>query len=1010
MNLFDFAAQEARKYGLDPELVQRQMRAESGGNPAAISPKGARGPMQLIPATAASLGVDIDDPLDNIRGGVRYLAQKMREFGSPELALAAYNAGPGNVRKYGGVPPFSETRNYVGKIMGGRSIPQDDSDIFGTPAAVGRASARQQDAVVLKSDLRGRPDDDSDIFGTPSQQPLAAFASPVRESAPRQSGVAGKAVPTNSAVLANSIVKGIAGVPDFVLNAPIHLWNGAKGVVGMAANAANRPDLAPNVTPTPDFVHRGMKAVGLIRDAQEPVTTGQRIIDWVGQGAGGGIIGPANGVKQLVTNAALGGASSLAGGAVAEATGSPAAGVLASLAALPVAVKVGQAATRGARNVAGGQDVRTGRILSTAADMSPEELAAQIEKGRVEIVPGSRPTAVQAAGNAGISQLKRSAQSAGADFSGIEEAQNAARIAALEKMQPGTGGLTPHEAKQVAGGVLRENYDFQRGALKDAERGAWQNPALEGISFKLPSESLRGAIETYYPGGAYKEAPALLQRVVEAADSGQPLGHPEVQKWRSLVGEMARDKINTDVPGRAAALAVKGVLSDVYKSAEQAGAHKFAVTGKGPFGPVFGNLAGDADNAVAHLLRMKNGEVPGALSHPQIGEPIDLTWGVPGTGHGDGSGIAKLEAFHPEVLPDLQGVLNSMPVSQRGSNRIRLESPDHRGVVRLDWENNPKHWLLSAFEKEKASGTNKTTDTVGQMGGGGKLSPATAGKPSIDNTGLFVTGGIPPELPPPFIPRNRNPRAYSPNLISPEQSGLLDSARFLTTTRKQRFETGPAKGLLEMGSDGLPKKQGAEAFDLFFSPRASQTDDIAALWKAFPGNSDVTDAMRVGAVSDLIGSAVNANTGMLSHAKLKGYTKARSGALKGLLSSEQMDALDAVKSDAQRSAIAESLNRVSGSDTAQKLMGAGMLENPWVTRGAALVPKLGPAAIDWLKTIVRTQTARKVGGALIDPDTALRVLKAYERQQAPTVFDRAGRRVAPGVGMGLIGNLPSSEN
>lgn len=171
MNLFDFAAQEARKYGLDPELVQRQMRAESGGNTAAVSPKGARGPMQLIPATAASLGVDIDDPLDNIRGGVRYLAQQMRDFGSPELALAAYNAGPGNVRKYGGVPPFSETRNYVGKIMGGRSIPQDDSDIFGTPAAVGRASARQQDAVVLKADLRGGPatarDDDSDIFGTP---------------------------------------------------------------------------------------------------------------------------------------------------------------------------------------------------------------------------------------------------------------------------------------------------------------------------------------------------------------------------------------------------------------------------------------------------------------------------------------------------------------------------------------------------------------------------------------------------------------------------------------------------------------------------------------------------------------------------------------------------------------------------------------------------------------------------------------------------------------------------
>ena len=139
-------------------------------------------------------------------------------------------------------------------------------------------------------------------------------------------------------------------------------------------------------------------------------------------------------------------------------------------------------------------------------------------------------------------------------------------------------------------------------------------------------------------------------------------------------------------------------------------------------------------------------------------------------------------------------------------------------------------------------------------------------------------------------------------------------------------------------------------------------------------------------------------------------TNAHSGALKGLLSEEQMGALDAVKADARRAAVAEALNRVSGPDTAQKLMGAGLLENPWVTRGAALVPKLGPAAVDWLKTIVRTQTARKVGGALIDPDTALKVLKSYERQQAPTVFDRAGRRLAPGVGMGLLGNLPSPQD
>lgn len=174
MNLFEFAVQEAARQGIDPSLVARVMKTESGGNPAAVSPKGARGPMQLMPGTARDLGVNIDDPLDNIRGGVRYLAQQLKAFGTPDLALAAYNAGPGNVRKYGGVPPFSETQNYVGKIMGantGRNTSGDDSDIFGTPTAG-----------------KGKATDDSDIFAAPKQQPAAIAApasKPARQAPPQ---------------------------------------------------------------------------------------------------------------------------------------------------------------------------------------------------------------------------------------------------------------------------------------------------------------------------------------------------------------------------------------------------------------------------------------------------------------------------------------------------------------------------------------------------------------------------------------------------------------------------------------------------------------------------------------------------------------------------------------------------------------------------------------------------------------------------------------------------------
>lgn len=112
--LLDQAAQET---GLPRDYLEALMGIESAGNPGAVSPKGALGLMQLMPDTARSVGVtDPMDPAQNIMGGARYFKQQMDTFGDPMLAAAAYNAGPGAVRKYGGVPPYRETQDYVSKF------------------------------------------------------------------------------------------------------------------------------------------------------------------------------------------------------------------------------------------------------------------------------------------------------------------------------------------------------------------------------------------------------------------------------------------------------------------------------------------------------------------------------------------------------------------------------------------------------------------------------------------------------------------------------------------------------------------------------------------------------------------------------------------------------------------------------------------------------------------------------------------------------------------------------
>lgn len=119
LQLNQLIEEQARQVDLDPLIIEIIVKHESAFNPSATSGVGAQGLMQLMPETAADLGCrNAYDPSENVAAGTRYFADLYRQYGDLGLALAAYNAGPGNVASYGGIPPIAETQNYVASIGG----------------------------------------------------------------------------------------------------------------------------------------------------------------------------------------------------------------------------------------------------------------------------------------------------------------------------------------------------------------------------------------------------------------------------------------------------------------------------------------------------------------------------------------------------------------------------------------------------------------------------------------------------------------------------------------------------------------------------------------------------------------------------------------------------------------------------------------------------------------------------------------------------------------------------
>ena len=235
---------------------------------------------------------------------------------------------------------------------------------------------------------------------------------------------------------------------------------------------------------------------------------------------------------------------------------------------------------------------------------------------------------------------------------------------------------------------------------KEAQDNADGQMDIFSGGVKNKEDILNEILELLNYGTKEEQQAAVAEAVERRKAEAQPTGSAGVQQDgandASRAGEQPAGG-NPDVGGRGTDDAAS---EELEKEVEPR---------VGPFGEIYTQFQGKPKEAITFLLAKRSGEAIGALHHKDIGS-IDLVWGEEGTGHSDGYGLAKLAKYHPEVLFDLQEILDDMVVVKRSANRVQLESDKYKASVRLTWDEKKKTWLLTMFEK-KNSALDNTTDT-----------------------------------------------------------------------------------------------------------------------------------------------------------------------------------------------------------------------------------------------------------------------------------------------------------
>lgn len=612
-----------------------------------------------------------------------------------------------------------------------------------------------------------------------------------------------------------------------------------------------------------------------------------------------------------------------------------------------VAGMVGRGLAAPIRSVLMPEDAKAARsILDIAGYKSPQQIA-EVRSALTAQGPtilGEAPTVPQILQNTGVSQLQRTLRNAGEKSILEREAlQEQARMGALSRVSPVTS--TVRQSQENFGNALTQHVLPAEAAASKNVRAAYDavDPFGE-TAFHLPIDEMKAAQGKYLGAGTFGTGSKAAEAVRTAEQVGQE---------------------SLDAVAPAAASRSEPTLLQAVRKA--GGIKADSISGKA-FGGELKDLR--QGSGMGGLINNRNGQ-----SLDKLAEQMHLKGYIE-----DADPATLLNALRD---PDLAGRASSGADADRVYQALREAGQgDAPGAVTIpkpvpfQTVQNLRSSLGEAADQAKTKGANKEAAALRQM------------VASIDERINAVAGG-----------RGQAGENFPQDIVNQWRK-----ANDLHADKMDRFRTGPLTSLFTRGGDGLPAAQGAELAPKFFSPRLSQSADIAAFRKVATPETEA--ALKNFAVTDAA-SQVD-RLGNLSNSKYGNWMNARSGALSGLFGDGERATLDAVGKDLMRADLAHSLGIARGSATAQNIegaLGAGLLDNPFVGMLGKKIPVLGHftgPALDALRRTAREGKVAQMSGLLADPaamDSAIaRYLAMSGRLGGPSPVSRLVYRSAPLLG------------